>query len=733
LLKLVTSAERSEGSYSSPQARASASRSKKSVLQAKIRSNEVGAELITIARVLACCVGRSVSKDARMSRATAFQRGLALLLGLTALPAVLQLVELGRILVSRLRYPYDAHWIEGGALLHAYRLMHGLPIYPAPAHNADFVPYPYPPFLYVTLALVGKVVGLDYATGRAVSLVAMSAAAAVLAREVYVRFRDLFVPWVWALLTLGGIAAGFPVTGGWYDAALTDPLALGLAVAAGRVLLTDSKELSSRRLWLASWLMLLTVFTKQTYAVLVAEQILFACYAYGRRGVVLGLATAALGGVLLVLTEVVTHGNFLHYVGGQLVRHGAQPHRIWKGLGIVTSFAPYLPFVAVGALFLAFKRALSPSALFWTGMLAAAFPVALLAYAKPAGWNNTFLPIVVLAPAAALLVLADFARFLKPKARALVLAPCALGTAYYLMLQRYPPDAFIVDETRLAAARKLNEFVAGLGGGVLIPARPFLAIRNGTAIEQIHVGGLFDALIAGEKPHFDDFMRRNNPRYVLLTDQEPAAILEPLAKGYFLRGPTPREIWPAQTLETFEFVNRDPTVPLYPGQLLWVIERNPPPPPGVHCPFEFESSAYDGWTVTGDAYASGPARVDAQRDTLVFATQGVVVGVVGASYASSVSSPRANFATGGLRSPAFPLDREILELRVAGSSSPRTRVELWVDNRVRYQASGRGNNYLEAIRWNVAAYRGRSAELAIIDEDPLGHILVDHVCLFGSA
>jgi len=403
---------------------------------------------------------------------------------------------------------------------------------------------------------------------------------------------------------------------------------------------------------------------------------------------------------------------------------------MWKGLGIVSSFAPYVPLVAVGALFLAFKRALSPSALLWTGMLAAAFPAALLAYGKVAGWNNTFLPIVVLAPAAALCVLADFARFLKPKARALVLAPCAVAAACYLMLQRYSPDPFIADEPRLAAARKLNEFVAGLSGGVLIPTRPFVPIRNGTAIEQMHVGGLFDALVAGEKPHFDGFFRRNKPRYVVLTDQEPAAILEPLAKDYFLRGLTPQEIWPAQTLETFEFVNRDPTIPLYPGQLLWVLERNPPEPPGTHCPFEFESKAYDAWTITGDAFATGPAQVDAQRDTLVFATQGVIVGVIGASYASSVSGPQANFATGGLRSPAFTLDREMLELRVAGSSSPRTRVELWVGGRVRYQASGRGNNYLEAVRWNVAEYRGRSAEIAIVDEDATGHILVDHVCLF---
>jgi len=654
---------------------------------------------------------------------------IAWLLGLAALPAILQLAELGRILWSRFDYPYDAHWMEGGSLLHAYRLLTGQPVYPEPTPSAGFLPFTYAPFLYVTLAVAGSIGGLDYVTGRAISLFAVAVAGTVLAHQVYVRFRDLRVPWVWALLTFGAIAAGFPITGGWYDAIMPDPLALGLAVVSGRMLLTDSNELGVARLGLASGLMVLTIFTKQTYLVLVVWQILFVCLSSVRRGLALGLATAASTAVALGAGQYLTQGHFLYYAGGQVLRHGTEYQRIWHGIGVVSSFAPYLPLVVMGVVFLAFKRALSLSALMWAGMLVAALPMALRTYAKWGSWDNVFLPIVVLAPAAALCVLADLCRWLKPDARAIVLLPCALGAAFYLLVRRYSPEPYLATDERRVAATTLNEFVAGLGGDVLIPARPFLAIRHGTPIEQIHIMGWFDALFAGRKLSFDDFVRRTRPRYVLLSDQEPAVIVEALANGYFLGGPMPVETWPAQTLERRE-VDRKAVESDYPGRLHWLLERNPAEPPTSRCLFEFESSAYDdGWTVKGDAYASGPTRVDAQRGTLLLATQGTVLGVVGRSFSSSYSTKQASGALGVLRSPPFTLDSENLELRVAGGTSERTRVELRVDGRARYRASGRGNNYLEQVRWNVAKYRGRSGQLVIIDKDKAGHILVDHVCL----
>jgi hypothetical protein len=651
------------------------------------------------------------------------------LLAVACLPAALHVIELARILVSRAGYPYDVHWMDGGTLLHAHRLLHGRPIYVELTQEAGFLPNAYPPVLYFALAGLGAVFGLDYSIGRLLSIAATTLAAGVLAREVHLGFRGLPLAWAPALLALGAIAAGFPFTGGWYDATMTDPLALAFAVVSGRLLLGDSETLPAKRLALVSALMVLTLYTKQSYAALVAWQLIFACRRNSKQGLLLAIVTAGVAGALLALAQGVTHGSFLHYVAGQLLHHRSDALRMWHGARFVVEFAPYLPLAVLVSLFLALRRALSHASLLWMGMLVFGFAMALVHYGKSSGWANNFMPVVVVGPAASLCVLADCCRLLEPRRRELVVTLCALGAAGFLLLRRYPADPYVAHESRRVAAAQLNAFVAKLGDHVLIPARPMLALRSGSKIEQIHVMAWYDALDSGRRDlRFDDFIRRNQPRYVILADQEPAAIVEALARDYFSIGRVPAETWPAQTLEATA-LNPDPRAPAYPGQLQWVLERSGPDAPHSRCLFEFESRVYDGWTVRGEAFAAGPTSIDAQRGTVTFANEGTVVGVAGDSYASSRSAKGGDAERGSLESPAFVIDRGNLEFRIAGGASEETRIELWIDGAVRRRANGAGNNLLQKARFDLGAERGKKAHIVIVDDDPKGHVLVDHICL----
>ena len=49
---------------------------------------------------------------------------------------------------QRIEYPYDLEWMEGGMLIHAWRIQQELGIYVPP--SSDFIPYIYPP-LYPTI------------------------------------------------------------------------------------------------------------------------------------------------------------------------------------------------------------------------------------------------------------------------------------------------------------------------------------------------------------------------------------------------------------------------------------------------------------------------------------------------------------------------------------------------------------------------------------------------------
>jgi hypothetical protein len=638
------------------------------------------------------------------------------LIAVACLPAVLQLLELGRILLSRFAYPYDVHWMDGGTLLHAQRLLAGLPIYPELTREAGFLPNAYPPVLYFVLAGLGAIFGLDYAIGRLVSIVATAVGALLLARQVELRFRGLPLPWAPALLALGAIAAGFPFTGGWYDATMTDPLALMLAIVSGRLLLTDSRALGTARLALVSALMVLTLYTKQSYAALVAWQVLFWCRSNLRQGLLLGALTAGVAGGLLLIAEYLTRGSFSYYLAHQLLRHQSDLGRVWHGVKLVFEFAPYLPVALCLSLVLAFRRALSSATSLWTGMLVFAFPMALVHFAKSSGWANNFMPIVVLGPAASLCVVGDLCRVIKPRQQALVLALCALGAAVLLLSRRYPIGPYIASKQRRVAAARLNAFVANLGADVLIPARPFLAVRQNSKLEQIHIMAWYDAIDSGRKDlRFDDFVRRTRPRYVILADQEPAVIVEAFARDYFAIGRVPPETWPAQTLEA-TVLNSDPQVPAYPGQLQWVLERSFADAVGSRCLFEFESKSYDGWAVRGEAFGTGPTLIDSQRGTLTFANEGTVVGVVGDAYASSRSGASGSRAVGSLESPVFTIDREDLELRIAGAASPLTRVELRIDGALVHQATGAGNNFMQKVRFGLSGHRGRKGQVVVVDD-----------------
>lgn len=128
-------------------------------------------------------------------------------------------------LATRVAYPYDLEWMEGGMLAHGWRVQRGLPLYPAP--SPDWVPYIYPPGYAFLLAATGT----TYAAGRVISLLGTAMAA-------------LSVVWIVGRHGRGthrwhaGVMAAVVLIGTWdaggtfLDLVRPDGLALGLLMAS---------------------------------------------------------------------------------------------------------------------------------------------------------------------------------------------------------------------------------------------------------------------------------------------------------------------------------------------------------------------------------------------------------------------------------------------------------------------------------------------------------------------
>ncbi len=449
------------------------------------------------------------------------RRHLALLLGsLCLVPAALwQLVLLAKIMASRIDYPMDLEWMEGGALYHAYRLLQGQSLYPDPA--GGFVPFPYPPLHPLVLALAGRLGSLDYAAGRAVSILFFVLILAVCAGEVLRDSRQRGAALLGAAALMGYVAASVPVMLSWYDLVRNDGMALALPMLAAACV---SGRLSPGRIVACALLLSLAFFTKQTAIFFMAFLGLAVCLRSPRLGGLLAGVTCLLCGLLLGALQWTSDGWYYRWIS-VLNTHPLSFERLWLGTRLVLAFAPFLPGIALLAVWLRRRGVLTPRSLVWLAMLAAAIPASLLPFAKIGGFNNNLMPLVVIGGLAATRVVIDgfdalvahTRRTASPRLERALAVAAVLGGVAFFFVNRYDAQVFMPTPELRARAVALNQLVAGLEGAVLMPSHPFIPIRNGKTNDQMHVMSWWDASQSplASRLDSDAFLARSDPDWLL--------------------------------------------------------------------------------------------------------------------------------------------------------------------------------------------------------------------------
>lgn len=623
-----------------------------------------------------------------------------LLYALLLVPAVLHIMAFIRIVSARAAYPMDIEWLEGGELYQAYRWVHGQALYGPP--DQGYLPFFHPPGHFVALGLAGRLFGIDYTMGRIVSIAFFALACAVVIREIA---RAVASPADRIAAVLIGVAAAmasFPVVSGVYDLVRNDTMALGL-VLFGAALVGDGRVSRGRILGAAA------VFTAAAYTRL---PFLFLSVAIGvfvmlrsrRNGFILLGSTAAAGGAILVALQLASGGWFFWLTVTLLSRHPIDGARFAAATGSVLCFAPYLIAIPVVIAIPSLRRRLAPRTALWCGLLAAAVPAGLLPFAKMGGFDNDLIPIVFLAGPVAVLIALNV---LHERSRSIALA-CA---AVYLAWRYYDPAAFIPGADQRARAARLNAFVAGLPGDVLIPNHPLLAIRNGHDGPQLHTMPYLDVIGAGYGEGLFAYVASSKAPWAILDGREPF-VRDVVLRFYAYAAPVEDAV---------------PTMVGFPSSPQLLFRRiTPPEKRELRVLYDFESPSYGGWSIDGDAFLSPPT-ADRPAGPLV------VVGFVGRGLAGSYAPGRGDLATGELVSPPFILDRSQLALLVGGGAQRMTSVQLIVDGEVAFEASGSGSLVMTPVVWDVTALFGRTAQIAILDHDqtPAGHIFVDQIELFN--
>jgi len=638
-------------------------------------------------------------------------RALPLFLGALVLAAlaVRHVAPLAHAMGQRLFFPHPLEWMEGGQLVNAARLLQGEPIY-TPC-DQGYVSLPYPPVHFAVLALAGALFGLDYGTGRAVSLVALLACATLLSREVWRAAPTQLSREVMVLLVLGAIAAGYPIVDGWYDLVRVDMLLAALLIGAAtccfQVPVTTGHAVG------ADVLLALACYTKQT-AVLYAPWLGFVVLLRNRRaaGWLVGITTF-LGGCTLLGLQQWSDGWFWQTNVSLLAGHELIPALTWRAAKLFASHAPYLPMTVVLVIVAAFKGWLSSRTWPWVGMLLVAIPQCLWAASKVAAHINNLMLAVLLAGPVTLMVVGDVATALRKagQLRAWVLWPVMALCGVQLWLWDPATERYLPTAAAWRQARDLNRFVAALPGEVVAPGHPFVPVRNGKGVDQPITQAYHDhGVLTQDVVDLVGCMGQSPARWLVLNADNPTNFMRGLTHRYFeRRRGTPRG--PA-TLS---------------GYGAWVTghfeRRVELPRRDVRVLFDFETGNYDGWMLRGEAFAAGPLRAPHH-----------VRGYGGHYVASSWHPQKGDGATGKLVSPKFEINRDYLAFTVGGGRSQRTAVELVVDGVQLRNAMGWRSEVLVPVLWDVYALRGRLAQIRVVDRVTRGwgHVHLDDVVLFNA-
>lgn len=632
------------------------------------------------------------------------QRLLALAAAAVVIVAVRPIAALAQAIGLRADYAFDLEWMEGAQLMHAERLLQGLPIY-SPCDAGGFVPLPYPPLHFAVVAGAGAMTGgVDHSVGRAVSIVALLVALGILAHEAWLAAPTRWSREVFAVVAVATVAAGYPIVDGWYDLIRVDMLFATLVLVAAALTASCEEDVSARRAVAIGVLLTLAFFAKQT-AAFYGPCLAIALLVRDRRACAIMLVTGAvLSLATLGALQLASDGWYWDATFRALGKHAVSRPLAWLRVKHLFLFMPWalltLPLAAVAWRrgWLRFRSAV------WLGVFVTAIPQALISAAKAAAHVNNLIMLVVLAGPVLLIVCGDAWRNVRETrvGRGAAIAAAALALWYGWSWTHTWPRYLPTPENR-ASAQRVVDTIASLDGDVIAPAHPFLPIQAGKSARQ---------------PISQTYLD-----YAVLDGFDIATCAERIDAEWAVLGAPPYPLWSGLTHRSYVVDRPLRSAPWTRSGYrtrphLLLRRRVPTTRYRVRVLWDFESGTYDGWTASGTAFGDKPT-----------GTQRYMIGAGGRYVASSLR--RDNAAKGRLVSEPFVIDRDYMGLLVSGGGSGAS-VELEVNRRRVHLAIGRKSAVMIPYRWDVTRYAGKRARMIATDESAgdWGHIVVDDIVLF---
>ena len=375
------------------------------------------------------------------------------------------------VVISRINYPFELEWIEGGMLQVVQRVVDGQGIYVSP--SISFVPFLYPPGYFYLSAGFSLVLGDGFFPLRLVSLLASLVSFLVIYLIV---FEETKSGWA-AFFSTCLFAACYRVTGAWLDVARVDSLFLAFSLLA--VYFTRGKVNIPYSL-LAGLFFALAIFTKQTGLILAIPLLFFLFIRNWKHGIAFLGAVCILLIPITVILDKQTSGWYTYYVYELLAQQAEwlplEFVNFWKNDLII-----HLPITLLIALFFLSDEFGKNKQRFilWALILSGAVASSFFSRVKIGGYENVLLPMFGIfciitglgLPRIFALIHTGNSR----RAELFVYIACFIQ----LITLAYNPFAQIPSKQDLIKGNQLVAYLSNMEGEIYIPDHGYLLSRLG--------------------------------------------------------------------------------------------------------------------------------------------------------------------------------------------------------------------------------------------------------------
>ncbi len=413
---------------------------------------------------------------------------------LLSLAASASLAACAYVMLSRMAYPFELEWMEGGSLVHVWRILNGLPLYTPP--SIDFMPFIYQPFYYVVSAFFALFTGFSFLPLRLVSSLST-----LLVIILLYRFTTRETGDRWLGVIAAGLFAGtFRLVGAWFDIARVDMLCTALfLLGAYWSRSTQSGSRSTQpgprfpvkgSLYLVPVLFTLAYFTKQPILLPIAAVLLWQVLTRRPGAWRMVLIFAGLTLAVTLVLHLLTDGWYTYYTYTLAGQHRLIPtpeRAINRLLNTLYQFYPLL-LLSIPYFIASYLRKAYTAGLFYAALLSSLGLLAYISRLNPGGYDNVFIQFAAGAALTGALGLgvmfknlASLTSAARLKQAAVLLGALAavLLTLRQFRAGRYDIAAQIPTPADRAAGEALLEALAAVDGEVYNPSFSYLNLFIG--------------------------------------------------------------------------------------------------------------------------------------------------------------------------------------------------------------------------------------------------------------